>query len=103
MKWFGSIDDAYNQILLALRSLLDCPKVFHPFVVIDSGERSVQFAGSEERGLLFDVPRLGIVAAPIGSAEEGALTAVAALRLMDVIGNVTVAFESTRNRKMGTA
>ena len=46
----------------ALRRLLQTPKSVRPFVIIEelSSKKFVQFAGSDEEELLFDVPSIGI-------------------------------------------
>jgi hypothetical protein len=99
--WSGYLADARGPIVSALRQLLDCPEVFRPFVIIQdvSTDLFVQFAGSTERGLLFDVPTRDIVAVACPSPEEGAAQAIALLRDQGVpVGAVMrVTFESTRN------
>jgi hypothetical protein len=99
------LTDAREGIMEAIRKLLDCPEVFRPFVIVEQvdGRRFVQFAGSTERGLLFDVPALEIVAAQvvIGPTDDlavvGADLALAGLRKLGVEEQeiVRVLFEST--------
>jgi len=75
-----SLSDARPAVASALRHLLETPEATRPFVVIEEadGERFVQFAGSKERGLLFDVPALGIAVSPV-PGNEPALAALVAL------------------------
>jgi hypothetical protein len=105
VTWAGPLADARGPIVSALRKLLDCPEVFRPFVIVQerASERFVQFAGSTERGLLFDVPARGIVAEPCPSPEEGAALAITNLRAQGVPAGavVLVTFESTRSVPTG--
>jgi hypothetical protein len=97
--WTGPLRDALQPITAALRQLVECPEVFRPFVVIKSDDDPfVQFAGSTERGVLFDVPALHIVTQPCASPEAGATLAVRTLHDMGVLGDtpVHVTFDSTR-------
>ena len=107
--WTGPLRDALEPITAALRQLVDCPEVFRPFVLVQrlsdadrealpGCDRFVQFAGSTERGLLFDVPALLIRAQPCTSPEDGAKLAVRTLHDMGVLAEtpVCVTFESTR-------
>jgi hypothetical protein len=108
--WQGPLSDCVEPTREALRQLLACPEAFRPFVIVESrpfptegalpGEEGpfVQFAGSTERGLLLDVPALGIVAVPCPTPEEGARQVLALLRKqgMREDGEVRVRFESTR-------
>lgn len=54
---------AQSEIEEALRRMMAMPKIVKPFVVIEElggAARFVQFAGSEEETILFDVPALKI-------------------------------------------
>lgn len=66
----------------ALESMLATPESQHPFVLVEDvvTERFVQFCGSLERGILLDVPALGIVADPCRHVAEGVQRALYALR-----------------------
>lgn len=103
MTWTGPLRDARAPIAAALGQLLSCPEVFRPFVIVETVRfhQFVQFAGSTERGLLFDVPALSIEAShnPVSDPEAGATIAVDTLRAMGVLDTVTVRvrFESTRS------
>jgi hypothetical protein len=101
MTWSGPLDESAPHLMAALQQLLDCPEVFRPFVILRdlSTNLFVQFAGSTERGLLFDVPALGIVTLQIPTVAEAVNDALAAMRAQGVPGQgiVQVTFESTRN------
>jgi hypothetical protein len=107
--WSGPLADARGPIVAALRKLLDCPEVFRPFVIVQQGvghtedDVFVQFAGSTERGLLFDVPAQGIVTSPCVTPEDGATRAISSLRTQGVPAGsaVRVTFESTRDAPAG--
>lgn len=95
------LSQSFEVICEALRNLLECPEARRPFVIVQdvATNRFVQFAGSLERGLLFDVPACGIVAEPCDTPERGAVMAQANLRLqrVDEESMVRVTFESTRD------
>lgn len=107
MNWTGPLIESREPIRAALRALLNCPEVFRPFVVIEAVEHPqfVQFAGSTERGLIFDVPALDITLMPVISADDGVEIAFNTLRKMklDDRARVRVRFESTHGRKIGRA
>lgn len=105
--WWGPMRDSAPHILSALRQLVSCPEVFRPFVLVEVMGAAmyvrragvfVQFAGSEERGILFDVPALNIVVEPLATPEAGVDAALAGLRAQGVPEDavVRVRFESTR-------
>lgn len=95
------LQESFETICEALRNLLECPESRRPFVIIEdvATGRFVQFAGSKERGLLFDVPACGIVGEPCDTPERAAVMAQANLRLQRVADGalVRVVFESTRD------
>ncbi len=98
MSWRGPLKDCGEHVLAALRQLLSCPEVFRPFVIVEVPDGAfVQFAGSTERGLLLDVPPLGIVIQPCPTPEDGVNYVLALLRRQGVQENamVRVRFEST--------
>ena len=112
VTWSGPLGDAREHVTQALQKLLDCPEVFRPFVVIEEANpdgspscfdgRFVQFAGLTERGLLFDVPALGILAEPCPTPIAGTLLAITNLTAQGVptAAVVRVTFESTRDAPM---
>jgi hypothetical protein len=105
-----SLARASVSISHALECLLKCPEIFRPFVVVEviGADRFVQFAGSSERGLLFDVPALGIVASPQPTLADAVQLTIETLRRLGAKDEdmVRVTFESTRNapgRRPGSA
>lgn len=72
MKTVVTLGDSEWSISKAVERLLEKDEGIHPFVVIhQAGNETVfvQFAGSKQRRLIFDVPREGIVARPTTLAE----------------------------------
>jgi hypothetical protein len=97
--WWGPLSNCSEPVLAALRQLLSCPEVFRPFVIVEVVDGAfVQFAGSTERGLLLDVPALGIKVQPCPTPEDGVNHVLVLLRKQGVPedGIVRVRFESTK-------
>lgn len=104
--WCGPLKDCGEHVLAALRQLVSCPEVFRPFVVVEvmgshmyvrGAGAFVQFAGSTERGLLLDVPSLGISVQPCPTPEDGVNHVLVLLRKQGVLedGILRVRFDST--------
>jgi hypothetical protein len=77
-----ALRDVEPLIRAALESMISTPESQRPFVVVQDTvtERFVQFCGSLERGALFDVPALGIVADPCPTIADGVQRALDTLR-----------------------
>jgi len=77
-----ALRDVAPLIQYALESMTATPEPLRPFVVVQDTvtRRFVQFCGSLERGVLFDVPVLGIVADPCPTVAEGVQRALDTLR-----------------------
>lgn len=77
-----SLREVEPLIRASLESMLATPESQRPFVVVQDivTERFVQFCGSPERGVLFDVPALGIIAEPCRHVADGVERALATLR-----------------------
>jgi hypothetical protein len=69
-------------IRASLESMLATPESQRAFVLVEDivTERFVQFCGSLERGVMFDVPALGIVAEPCRNVTDAVERALATLR-----------------------
>lgn len=76
-----ALKDVELVLRSSLQSMLATPESQRPFVVVQDmvTERFVQFCGSLERGVMFDVPALGIVAEPC-TVSEGVQRALDTLR-----------------------
>lgn len=109
--WRGPLSESATHIRQALDSLIECPETFRPFVVIACGDIFVQFCGSMDRGICFDVPALGIVAdygTAIHDVDAGVALALDGLRRQGLgdDARLHVTFESTHDapgQKVGKA
>lgn len=79
--------EAQKPIQDALERLLGRSEARHPFVIVSKVGCPgvfVRFAGSRERGLIFDVPARNI-ATPVLTPLDGAMAAVSMLQDMGVL------------------
>ncbi len=77
-----SLGEVGPLIRASLESMLATPESQRPFVVVQDTvtKHFVQFCGSLERGVMFDVPALGIVADPCRNVADGVERALDTLR-----------------------
>jgi hypothetical protein len=81
------LSEAETPIRQALERLVAKEEALHPFIIVEKVGRPdlfVQFAGSRQRGLLFDVPALRIVLEKT-TPKEGAFRATAELIVLGVL------------------